>query len=97
MKSAPFAARTTHLQSGGYAFGIEPSTHHVLGNGFARERNEMIWLEHGDTRSYGAVFQVLTDTADIAASEARISATQVQPADPYPAPSGHFRPIPGRG
>lgn len=86
-----------HLQSGGYAFGIEPSTHHVLGNGFARERNEMIWLEHGETRNYGAVFQVLTDTAEIAASEARISATQAQPADPYPVPSGHFRPIPGRG
>ena len=32
--------------------GIEPSTHHVLGDLAARERGEMIWLEHGDSREY---------------------------------------------
>jgi|TARA_B110000240_G_C13512183_1_gene460326 hypothetical protein len=85
-----------HLQSGAYAFGIEPATHHVLGNGFARERGEMIWLEHGDTRSYGAVLRVLVDARDIAESERRISDTQVQPKDPYPVPSGDFRHILGR-
>lgn len=85
-----------HLQSGGYAFGIEPSTHHVLGNGFARERGEMIWLEHGQCRSYGARLKVLVDAGEIAASEAAITTTQAQPAEPFPKPSGHFRPITGR-
>lgn len=86
-----------HLQSGGYAFGIEPSTHHVLGNGFARERDEMIWLEHDDSRSYSAVFRVLTDAADIAATEVKIATTQAQPSEPYPTPSGDFRSLLSQG
>ena len=86
-----------HLQSGGYAFGIEPSTHHVLGNGFARERGEMIWLEHGESRSYSAVLRVLADADEIAASEAAIAATQQQPEEAFPEPSGQFRPLQGRG
>lgn len=86
-----------HLQSGGYAFGIEPSTHHVLGNGFARERGEMIWLEHGDYRSYSVGFKVLTDAVQIAGCEAAIAAIQQQPAEPFPQPSGDFRAILGRG
>ena len=36
-----------NYQAGHYALGIEPSTHHVLGEVAARERDEMIWLEHG--------------------------------------------------
>ncbi len=86
-----------HLQSGGYAFGIEPSTHHVLGNGFARERDEMIWLEHGDTRQYSVNLKVLTSANDIAQSDAAITATQKQPDDPFPIPSGKFRTLSGRG
>ncbi len=86
-----------HLQSGGYAFGIEPSTHHVLGNGFARERGEMIWLEHGDTRHYSVNLKVLTNDDDIAKSEDAITATQKQPEDPFPIPSGKFRTLAGRG
>ena len=39
-----------NFQAGHYALGIEPSTHHVLGNNAARERGEMIWLEHGEER-----------------------------------------------
>jgi len=86
-----------HLQSGGYAFGIEPATHHVLGNGFARDRDEMIWLEHDESRRYSITFKVLTDADAITRSEAAIAATQQQPTDPFPAPSGDFRAIPGRG
>lgn len=85
-----------HLQSGGYAFGIEPSTHHVLGNQFARGRGEMIWLGHGDSRCYNVRFRILTNADEIAESEAAIKATQQQPIDPFPTPSGHFRTIPGR-
>ena len=41
-----------NFQAGQYAIGIEPSTNHVLGKPFAKERGELIWLEHGDERSY---------------------------------------------
>ncbi len=78
------------FQAGHYAMGIEPSTHHVTGNLAARERGEMIWLEHGEYRSYDAVFRVLDGASAIAASEARISAIARQPADDFPKPSGHF-------
>jgi hypothetical protein len=85
-----------NLQSGQYALGIEPSTNHVLGNLAARERGEMIWLEHGEERAYDSVFRVLADPAQIAASESRIAAIARQPADDYPLPSGRHLPIGGR-
>ncbi|MBB4122631.1 aldose 1-epimerase family protein [Martelella radicis] len=86
-----------NLQAGQYALGIEPSTHHVLGNNAARERGEMIWLEHGDERRYDTVFSILPDADAITAAEAEIRAIAVQPETDYPAPSGNFRPIEGRG
>lgn len=85
-----------NLQSGQYAMGIEPSTNHVLGQGAARERNELIWLEHGDERRYDTTFSVLGSAADIAACEARIRAIAVQPETDYPPLSGRFAPIAGR-
>ncbi len=84
-----------NLQAGHYAFGIEPSTHHVTGNRAARDRGEMIWLGHGDTRNYDTVFRILTDTDAIAAAEARTGAAN-QPTDDYPDISGAFPAIPGR-
>ena len=85
-----------NLQAGQYALGIEPSTNHVLGNNAARERGEMIWLNHGEERRYDSVFRVLDGAADIAASEARIRAISGQPEDEYPAVSGSHLPIGGR-
>lgn len=85
-----------NLQAGQYAMGIEPSSHHVLGNNAARERDEMIWLEHGDERSYDTVFSVLPDTDAISAAETRIRAISAQPDEDFPAPSGNFSPIKGR-
>src|SRR3546814_13025104 len=61
-----------NLQSGQYAMGIEPSTNHVLGKPFARERGELIWLDHGDERRYDTVLRILDGGAAIAESEARI-------------------------
>ena len=81
------------FQSGHYVMGIEPSTHHVLGNLAARERGEMIWLEHGEHRSYDTVFRVLKDTSAMAASEARIRAIAEQPTSDFPEPSQHFAPL----
>lgn len=85
-----------NLQAGQYALGIEPSTHHVLGNLAARERGEMIWLEHGDERRYDTIFRVLDGAQAIAASEARITAIARQPDTDYPAPSGHHLKLEGR-
>jgi len=80
-----------HFQAGGYAFGIEPSTHHVTGNTAARERGEMIWLGARESRDYDSRFRVLDGAGEIAETEAKIRALAVQPAEDYPQPSGVFR------
>lgn len=92
----PCAYQWQNLQAGHYVMGIEPSTHHVLGNLAARDRGEMIWLSTGEGRDYSARFRVLDGTPAIAATEARIRATQVQPDEDFPAPTGHFAPLTGR-
>jgi hypothetical protein len=79
-----------NFQAGQYAMGIEPSTHHVLGDNAARERGEMIWLEHGDTRSYQATFRVVDGAAGLRAAADRIAAIALQPEDEFPQPSGRF-------
>lgn len=86
-----------NFQAGQYALGIEPSTHHVLGNLAARERGEMIWLEHGDERRYDTVLRILPDADAIADAERRIRAVHGQPEEDYPEPSGNHKPISGRG
>jgi hypothetical protein len=86
-----------NLQMGQYALGIEPSTNHVLGKPFARERGELIWLEHGEERQYETVFSVLDGQPAIAAAEQRISSIARQPGEDFPEPSGQFAPIGGRG
>lgn len=85
-----------NFQAGQYAVGIEPSTNHVLGEGAARERGELIWLHHGDERCYNIRFRVLTDNQDIANCEQRIAAVAKQPSEDFPAPSGKFPVIGGR-
>ncbi|WP_134682140.1 aldose 1-epimerase family protein [Paracoccus ravus] len=85
-----------NLQSGQYALGIEPSTNHVLGNLVARERGEMIWLNHGEERAYDSRFTILPDADAIAGAEARIRAIHGQPDTDYPQPTGNFRRIEDR-
>ena len=85
-----------NFQSGHYTFGIEPSTNHVLGKLFAKERGELIWLEHAEERRYTTRFAVLDGATAIAATEQRIAAIAVQPADDYPDPSGIWDAIRGR-
>ena len=86
-----------NCQAGLYAMGLEPSTHHVLGDQAARERGEMIWLKHGESRSYEAVFGVLDGAAAIEVAEARISSVARQPEGGFPQPSGQFRPLAPNG
>ena len=85
-----------NLQAGHYALGIEPSSNHVFGKPFAKERGELIWLEHGDECRYDSIFRILPDSTAVANAVSRIEAVSVQPAEDYPAPSGIFPPIGGR-
>ncbi len=86
----PCAVQWQNFQAGHYVMGVEPSSHHMPGNLFARGRGEMLWLEHGEARDYGARITVLDGAAAIAAAEARIAAIVRQPDTDYPAPSGRF-------
>jgi hypothetical protein len=79
-----------NFQAGQYAMGIEPSTHHALGNTAARDRGEIIWLEHDQSRSYEATFRVLDGQAEIDEAERRIASIAKQPEEDFPAPSGRF-------
>jgi len=92
----PCCYQWQNFQAGNYALGIEPSTHHALGNLAARERGEMIWLEHDDRRDYALTLRVLDGKADIAAAARRIGAIARQPAEDFPKPSGKFARLAGR-
>ena len=48
-----------NFQEGLYCMGVEPSTNHVLGHGYARDNSEMIVLRHGEGRSYDVTMRVL--------------------------------------
>jgi hypothetical protein len=89
----PCAYQWQNFQAGSYALGIEPSTHHVLGDNAARERGEMIWLGAQDARDYQACFRVLDGAQAISEAEARITAIAAQPDHDFPEPSGRFRPL----
>ena len=89
----PCAYQWQNFQAGHYVMGIEPSTHHVKGNTFARQRGEMIWLEAGESRNYNTKFTVLDGAEDIAKAEAQITAIARQPDNDYPASSGKFVPL----
>jgi len=85
-----------NLHAGQYTVGLEPSTNHVHGRNFARERGELIWLEHADERRYDTIFRIVSGRDQIACEEARIRAVAEQPTDDFPAPSGRHLPIAGR-
>jgi len=91
----PCAFQWQNFQAGEYVMGVEAATHHVRGNGFARERGEMIWLEAGAARSYDVTFDVLDGSAAIAEAEARVRAIAQQPDTDYPVPTGNFPPLHG--
>ena len=85
-----------NFQEGLYCMGVEPSTNHVLGHGYARDNAEMIVLGHGEGRSYDVTMRVLDGAAEIAAAERRIAGIARQPDEDYPEPSGNFRSLTGR-
>ena len=86
----PCAYQWQNFQAGHYVMAVEPSTHHVKGDLFTRERGEMIWLKHGDARSYNIRFVVLDGASEITKVADRITAIARQPESDYPQPSGNF-------
>jgi hypothetical protein len=58
-KEFPCFIEWLHLREGAYVIGVEPSTHHVYGDQAARDDGSMIWLEHGESRTYHTVTTVL--------------------------------------
>jgi hypothetical protein len=68
----------------------------VLGDNAARERGEMIWLEHDEGRSYDVIFRVLEGEDNIALAKKRILAIAIQPEENFPKPSGRFALLSGR-
>ncbi|MCS5735973.1 aldose 1-epimerase family protein [Herbiconiux daphne] len=68
-----------NLRNGQYAVGLEPSTHHVDGDGSARDDGSMIWLEHGDSRTYDTTIRVLEGAAEVDAARAGIRSIADQP------------------
>ena len=82
-----------NFQAGQYALGLEPSTHHVRGAAFARERGEEILLEHGDSRTYRTEFRIHAGAEALTQVRAGIAAQAAQPDGPYPVPTGNFKPL----
>ncbi|MFT3850211.1 MAG: aldose 1-epimerase family protein [Propionivibrio sp.] len=82
-----------NYQSGHYVMGIEPCTNHVLGKPFAKERNELIWLEHGEERNYTTRFEVLDGELEIDAARQCIEGICRQPQIDYPVVTGEWPPI----
>lgn len=84
-----------NFHAGHYALGIEPATNHVLGKPFAKERHELIWLEHDEARTYTTRFAVLEGAAEIGAVEQRIAAIVHQSANDFPELTGRWDDIRG--
>lgn len=86
----PYMFQWQNFQEGMYGLGIEPSTNHVLGKPFARERNELRWLEHNEEFAYETRFTVLPDCASIDETRARIGGIQQQSTEEYPEITGRW-------
>ncbi|ORM71270.1 DUF4432 domain-containing protein [Pantoea rwandensis] len=78
------------LSEGCFALGIEPSTNHVLGKNFARDRNEVRWLEHRESYAYDLEIDVLHSAKSIAAAVDEVYAICRQPDEQYPRPEGNW-------
>jgi hypothetical protein len=77
-----------NLREGAYAVGLEPSTHHVTGAQAARDAGQMIWLDHGESRTYESSVRVLDGDQQLGTVKRRIQAIQIQP-------EGDIPPMPG--
>lgn len=58
-----------HLREGAYAVGIEPSTNAVRGRSAAETDGTLIWLEHGEERTYETRITVHEGTESVESAE----------------------------
>ncbi|MEZ5905013.1 MAG: aldose 1-epimerase family protein [Geminicoccaceae bacterium] len=66
-RSLPAFYQWQNLHEGDYVIGIEPATCHAGSREDWKKRNEMIWLEHGDSREYHLELEAVVGTAAIEA------------------------------
>ena len=78
-KEFPCFLEWLHLREGAYVIGVEPSTHHVQGDQAARDNGSMIWLEHGESRTYRSVITVLDGQEAVRRAIEAIRKVAVQP------------------
>ncbi len=72
------------LGEGVYGFGIEPVTTRWGDRATAERGDEIVWLEHGESRVYDTRLSALDGSAAIAAFDARVAAIHAQPTDEFP-------------
>ena len=61
----PWLINWQHWGKGEYVTGLEPSTNQLIGQAQARERNELIFLQPGETRIYELELEVLDNKEKI--------------------------------
>ena len=64
-KELPWLTNWQHWGKGEYVTGLEPGTNPPIGQAKAREQNELIFLEPGETRIYNLEIEVLDEEAKI--------------------------------
>lgn len=78
-EAMPYFFEWQNLREGQYALGLEPSTNHVTGEAAAREDGSLIWLEHGDSRSYASTLRILTTAEAVQSAVAHVREIGGQP------------------
>ncbi|GAA5031103.1 aldose 1-epimerase family protein [Microbacterium fluvii] len=68
----PYFFEWQNLRSGQYGVGLEPSSNHVSGEAAAREDGSLVWLGHGESRTYRMTISILDGADEIAQSADRI-------------------------
>ena len=71
--SLPAFYEWQNLQEGDYVVGIEPATCHAGSREDWKRRDEMIWLEHGESRAYRLTFEALAGSEALARAERAIN------------------------
>jgi hypothetical protein len=78
----PNFAEWLHLQEGGYTVGFEPVAHRRSRD--ATDPSTLLWLEHGESRTYDTTIRVTRDREQFAALVDGITAIARQPEEDVP-------------
>lgn len=63
-RQLPWLTNWQHWGKGEYVVGLEPGTHRVIGQAKAREQNELIFIEPGESRVYDVTLDVIFQDND---------------------------------